>query len=305
MELKTKGYIAIILSTVIWGLNPLMSVGLLPYGTPLTFVTIRTLLSSLTIMLFLALQGKFHLPKLNHLPLLILLGILNICLTSNLILEGLKYSTITNFSLISLTSPVFIASIGCLFFKEKLLNIQWVGLIITFISVVYIVTEGNFEILMDLQFNWGDILFLFVQITWALYTVISGKGIKNMPPFYIVMWSSFFGSIINLVYGYFSGDLQMPIINGSMLLFLAYNTWISAMCGILMWVYGVSVVGSSVAGPFMNITTIVDIASGIVFLGEEPKMAHFLGTIGLVFGIYILTQHQKFTNFYIKLRLKK
>ncbi len=305
MQLKTRAYIAIIFAPIIWGLTPIMSVNLLPFGTPLTFVSIRMFVSSLTIMAFLIFKGNFHLPKLNQLPILIFLGILSVCLSSNLILEGLKYSTVLNYSLINLTAPVFIAILGYLFFKNKLLNIQCVGLLITIISVIYIVIDGNFSTLIDLQLNRGDILFLIVQVSWALYTIISAKIINIMPSFYIVMWSSFFGAIINILYGYYSGDLQMPIINDFVIINLAYNTWISSMFGILLWVYGVSIIGSSIAGPFMNITTIVGIASGILFLGEEPKISHFLGTIGLVVGIYILTQHQKFTNFFIKMKIKK
>lgn len=76
---------------------------------------------------------------------------------------GLQYSSITNCTLIAATGPAITALIATIFIHERLNFIQWIGIFISFIGVIFLITKGSIDVLLNFNFNPGDTLFLFVK----------------------------------------------------------------------------------------------------------------------------------------------
>lgn len=291
MNTTTKALCAVSVASLIWGITPLCNKILLEDGTPLTLTSLRFFISSLSIFLFLAFKGRFRFPSSEHLLFLLILGVLSVSLSNTATFTGLKYSSVVHASLINALSPSMTALLACIFLKERLHFVQWFGIITALFGVVYLLTGGNFSTLLQLEINKGDIYFLFGQVAWAFYTLLSLRALKRMPLLDVVAWSGLFGAIINFSYGSLTGGLEMPDFNMRSLLCLAYVIWFGAMGATLLWNYGIKYIGPSLSAVFINLATLIGVASGVFFLNESFSMAHVWGGLTILLGILLLTQY--------------
>lgn len=291
LNTTAKALCAVSAASIIWGATPLFSKILLQDGTPLTLTCLRFFISSFSIFVFLAFTGRFHFPNREHLASLLVLGILSVSLTNTASFTGLQYSTVVHSALIAALSPSITALLACIILKEHLVFIQWIGIIIALFGVLFLLTGGNISTLTQFKINQGDTYFLFAQFSWALYTLFSLRALKQMSILDVVAWSGFFGASINFVYGSYTGALQIPDFSIRSLLCLAYLIWLSAMTGTILWNYGIKCIGPSLSAIFINLATLIGVASGVFFLNEPFAMSQVWGGVIIIFGIVLLTQH--------------
>jgi drug/metabolite transporter (DMT)-like permease len=55
---------------------------------------------------------------------------------------------------------------------EKTNTFQIIGVILSFLGVIIIITKADFEILKNLNFNKGDITMVVAMFSWALYSTL-------------------------------------------------------------------------------------------------------------------------------------
>ena len=68
---------------------------------------------------------------------------------------------------------IFISSILKI---EKTNSFQILGVAFSFIGVVLIITKANLGILLNLDFNKGDITMVFGMLSWATYSALLKKN---------------------------------------------------------------------------------------------------------------------------------
>lgn len=290
MTIKNKALLALLTASIIWGFNPIINKILINDGTALTISAIRFFLGSFTLMAILAYKKQLRLPPKSKILPLVLIGILTVTIFNTFTLEGLRFSSVTNFALINSLSPLSIAILACLFLRERLLSIQWIGIIISLCSTAYLITNGRLSQITSIQFNRGDFIFFIAQLSWAVYTLLSAKMIRDMKITEVVAWSSFFGACVNVIYGLFTNDIHMPNIHLQSILAIGYLSWVSSMGAMLLWNVGIKSVGPSIAGIFLNLTTLIAISAGVIIFNEEFNNTKIIGGIGILFGVVILTQ---------------
>ena len=120
---------------------------------------------------------------------------------------GLQYSSITNCTLIAATGPAITALIATIFIHERLNFIQWIGIFISFIGVIFLITKGSIDVLLNFNFNPGDTLFFICQIVWALYSILGLKIMNYLSAIAVTAWSGLIGAIEVAIYAHFSGQL--------------------------------------------------------------------------------------------------
>ena len=73
------------------------------------------------------------------------------------------------------TIPVMIIFISSILKIEKTNTFQILGVTCSFIGVVLIITKANLGILINLDFNKGDITMVFGMLSWATYSALLKK----------------------------------------------------------------------------------------------------------------------------------
>ncbi len=296
-----KVLLVLLCVSCIWGIHPTVSKILLSYATPETLIVIRFGLSSLTIFAYLFFTKQFRLPSWKHFFSFLLLGLLSVNIANTCNLEGLKYSSVTNCSLITSTAPLLISVAAYIFLKEKLYRLQWLGICIVALSTMFLITGGDLTQLFAAQYNKGDIIFLVGQIAWAAYTLISSRLAKNARLLDMIAWSSLLGVCISFGYSFWADTLVMPILTLNSIAALTFSIWINSMLSFVLWSYAVKHAGNQISSIFINLATLISIFLGIFILNEPVTSAVILGSIGILSGVFMLTQYKMILLWHQKL----
>ncbi|MCY7389158.1 MAG: DMT family transporter [Burkholderiales bacterium] len=227
----------------------------------------------------------------QHRKIISLLALLGMGFHNLLTYVGLQFTTATNGVLLNSATPVMIILLGVLFFKRRVPAIQLLGVAISLIGVLAILTKGQPALLATLQFNRGDLIVLASMLLWALYTltlkwrpaglpgiallaVCGVIGLIGMSPVYL--WEIAGGKSIQWTWGAAAALLYLGIF--------------PSVLGYIFWNRGVEQVGPSVAGLFMHLMPVFGSLLAWLFLGERLFWFHFAGIILIFAGIYLTTR---------------
>ena len=206
---------------------------------------------------------------------------------------GLQYSSITNCTLIAATGPAITALIATIFIHERLHFIQWIGIFISFIGVIFLITKGSIDVLLNFNFNPGDTLFFICQIVWALYSILGLKIMNYLSAIAVTAWSGLIGAIEVAIYAYFSGQLYYTPLDSLGYMSFAFVVICGGVGSMLFWNIGVKNAGPSIAAIFSNLTPIFGMICGAIFLKEDIGYIQLSGALFIFLGVYITTHSQK------------
>ena len=174
---NTKAYIMLVCATLFWSGN--FIVGKFAFLTnipPLSLVFYRWLLVWLILLPFTYKEILKHKDIiLNNLPLLFFLGFTSVGLFNSFTYLSLIHTQVINATLFNTAIPAIIILLCFLFKIEKTNKFQILGLIISVIGILSIITKLDIEILLSLNFNKGDIIMVGGVITWGVYSTLLKK----------------------------------------------------------------------------------------------------------------------------------
>lgn len=289
-----KFYLLLTITAVLWGAQPVLVKTVIKELTPVTITSFRYLLISITLfsLMFFTHEKRFFPPKRCILPL-ILMSLSGIALNNIAQFSGLRYSTVTNATLIAATTPAVTAFLSAVFLKERLLPLQWLGIIISLCGAAFLVSHGSLAVILNISFNYGDILFFTSQIGWAVYALLSIRVMKELSVLATTAWAGLMGAAFTAIYGLASGELFYAPLSLAGGLSLVYIIWGGGVCAMMFWNSSVKVTGPSRAAIFLNIMPIIGILCGVIFLNEALSSLDFFGGIAILAGVYITTHSQQ------------
>jgi len=217
-----------------------------------------------------------------HWRLLALLGLLIVGSTS-LILVGLNFTSATNTSLINATQPTITALLCWVFLREQLGRVQWLGIGLAFVGISLMLLRGDWNVLVDLSFNAGDLLVLLAMFGFAAY----GINIRRIPQEFHVSESLFAIILLGMVpllplyfleTTYFK---PVPLSLTTVQVVLALALLVSVL-GMLMWTRGNQLIGANRAAIYVNLLPLFGATLAVLLLGERIESYHVLG--GLLIG---------------------
>lgn len=291
---QNQTYLLLSLATIFWGIQPLCIKILIASWTPASLTCLRYLLISMILfaLMYLRHEKKFIPPKNCVIPLL-LMGLTGIAINNVSQFTGLKYSTITNCTLIAATGPAVTALLSAVFIRERLKLLQWIGIIVSFIGVIFLITKGSWEILTNFRFNPGDILFFTCQIVWAAYSIIGLRVMKHLSAIAVTAWSGLLGSIEVALFAMCTDQLGYINLDGVGWGSFAFVVLCGGVGSMLFWNIGVKNAGPSMAAIFSNLTPIFGMLCGVVFLNEEIGIMQISGALAIFVGVYITTHSEQ------------
>ncbi len=222
---------------------------------------------------------------------LLLLGFLGMWICGALVYLALKYTSATNGTLIYTSSPVLIIFLEWLFRGRKVGMREFFGIAIAMLGVLIIIFRGSADVLLSLNFNNGDLLFVLSAVSWSIYSVL-----LKTPEFDAVPTISLFGIIA------FMGALTLaPFTIIEIVYSDAFPTSLSSwanIAGIVLFAsliaftafqHGVKVAGAPVAGIFMYLLPVYGVGMAVMVLGEEFELYHLAGILTVSGGVIIAT----------------
>ena len=252
----TKAYLMLILCTAFWSGNFIVGkVATLFEIPPLTLNFYRWFIAWIILAPFTLKEviQNWEIIKDNFISLVIM-AFTSISVFNSVVYYALNYTQVLNGVLMISTIPVLIIFISSIFKTEKTNMFQVLGVVVSLCGVVIIITKMEFQRLIHLQLNKGDLWMLVAMFSWATYSIMMKEKKINLKPFVLLQTLITIG-VIFLAPMYF-----FEIINGQYLsmnipviLTIGYVVLFAGIGAYIFWNGAVLLIGPNRAGIFLHL----------------------------------------------------
>lgn len=216
---------------------------------------------------------------------LLILGTLIVGATT-LILIALNSSSAINISIINSFQPVLTIIFARIFLKQKLAVIQLAGILLSFVGVLVMISKGQLDVIMSLQFNQGDLIALLAMCGFAGYAI----NVYRIPETMNVMESLFgiivAGCIVLLPFYLLESFFYKPVpLSMTSLWAIPVLALLVSVFSMLIWNFGNRMVGPARATVFINLIPVFGILLATSLLGEQLYPSHIFGTVCIFVGV--------------------
>jgi drug/metabolite transporter (DMT)-like permease len=290
VTLNFKAYLMLVLATLFWAGNFIVGkAAFVENIPPMSLVFFRWSLVWLILLPFTYKDIlKFKKIILKNLPLLFFLALTSVGLFNSFTYLALVYTQVINASLFNTAIPAMIILLCFLFKIEKTNRFQIMGLILSVIGILSIITKLDLNILLSLNFNKGDIIMIGGVITWGLYSSFLKKKKFTLPLLTLVHILCTFGLLFILPQFLFEVSkgqiINFDINLGYILIYLALFPSIGSY---YCWVGAVSIIGANRAGIFLSLIPLFSTILAMIFFDEKFYFFHFIGSVLIVLGLFL------------------
>ena len=231
---------------------------------------------------------------LKNLPLLLFLALTSVGLFNSFTYLSLVYTQVINASLFNTAIPAIIILLCFLFKIEKTNKYQILGLIISVLGILSIITKLNLEIILSLNFNKGDLIMIGGVITWGLYLSFLKRKTFTLPLLSLVHVLCSFGLIFifpQFIYEFVQG--QKIHFNLNLLYILIFLALFPSIGSYYCWAGAVSIIGANRAGIFLSLIPLFSTIMAIFFYNEQFQFFHLIGAILIILGLFLSNKEIK------------
>ena len=225
---------------------------------------------------------------LNNIGLFIILGVTSITIFNSIVYYSLNFTQVISGVLMISTIPVMIIFISSLLKIEKTNFFQIIGVALSLIGVVFIVTKADIEILKTLNFNKGDLTMVIAMFSWATYSALLKKKKYELSQISLLEVVITFGLVFLIPIYFIEMNMGYLIKLGKpFYLTLTYVVLFPGLCSFFFWIKGISIIGANRSGIFLHLMPIFGAIMAMLIFDEKFMFYHFLGAIFILMGIIL------------------
>ena len=229
--------------------------------------------------------------KKKDLPRFFLCALTGIAINQLLFIKGLSLTYSIHASLLMLTTPILITFIAAWLLKEKINLFKVAGLILGIAgAVILIAARGQSANASSVL--WGDILILINAVSYTIYFILVKPLMQHYQPIVVIrmIFTMGFFMILPFCWNEFReipwqsyalkeyAILSLIVIGGT---FLAY----------LLNVYGIKMLGASVAGSYIYSQPVFATVIAVIFLGEALELYKIIAALFIFAGVYMANKN--------------
>jgi drug/metabolite transporter (DMT)-like permease len=293
---NTKAYIMLVCASLFWAGN--FIVGKYAFLTdipPLSLVFYRWTLVWFILLPFTYKEIiKYKDIIFHNLPLLFLLGFTSVGLFNSFTYLALIHTQVINASLFNAAIPAIIILLCFLFKVEKTNKFQILGLIISVLGIIAIITKLKVDILLSLNFNKGDLIMVGGVLTWGIYSTLLKRKKFTLPLLTLVHVICTLGLISVLpqfLYEYTNGQVIKFDIN--LIYTLIFLALFPSIGSYYCWAGAVSIVGANRAGISLSLIPLFSTIFAIAIYDEKFQLFHLIGAILIILGLFLSNKEIK------------
>ncbi len=291
---KTKllPFLEALFAVIVWGASFIATKIAVGQISPIAVVWLRFAMGIPIILFAVVIRKQFAFPKGNEWAYFTLLGFLGISFHQWLQSNGLQTAQATTTAWIVSTSPAFIAVLGWIILKEKLNLPQSLGIVLAMIGVLAVVSKGDLAAITSGNFGtYGDYLILISSVNWAVFSIISRRGLKNHPSTRMTFWVMTIGWLITSVAFLANKSYtEIPLLD-------ARGWWAMIFLGIfttgfayIAWFDALSQLPVAQTGAFLFVEPLTSMVVAAIILNEQITFVSILGGAVILFGIWLVNR---------------
>ncbi|MBT2724361.1 DMT family transporter [Bacillus sp. ISL-46] len=275
----------LLLTSLLWSGDFVVGKFLVGHASSITLTNLRWMIAVVCLLPIVWIQEKRILPSKRSIIPLVLMGLTGVVLYNVFMFLALERTDAMNVGLLSTLNPVSIAIFSFLLVGEKIRLLQMAAMVLSFFGVVIVLSRGEVERLLALDFNVGDLWMLAAVALWGLYSMFGKWAMKETSPMMSTLYSGIFGILILLPFNLSS--FTVTNVNPSFIWSVLYVGVLSTVVSMVFWNIGVQKLGGTAAGMFLNFNPIFTAIFAFLLLGERMTWIQFVGSVVVIAGCYL------------------
>ena len=282
-------YVKLLLTAFFWGGTFIAGRTIAHSVHPVCAAFLRFLIASL-FLFAMTIKQEGRLPALQRSQVIpvILLGMTGVFAYNILFFTGLKYIHAGRASLIIANNPILISLLSAVFFKEQLNWIKAVGICMSVMGAMVVISNGNLAELTGYSVGRGELLIFGCVASWVAYSLIGKQVMGHMSPLVSVAYSSMAGALLLFpaaLYNGLAGSMAgYSAIDWASLFYLGF---FGTVIGFYWYYQGIARIGPMKASVFINFVPISAIVLAALILDETITASLLVGAAFVVFGVTI------------------
>ena len=225
---------------------------------------------------------------LNNLGIFSILGITAVSIFNAALFYSLQFTQVITGVLMISTVPVMIIFISAILKIERTNIFQLLGVVLSLTGVLFIITKFDLSILINLDFNKGDLSALFAMFSWSLYSALLKKKKYELSQISLLQVVIAFGVIYLFPFYLLDTSLGNTVsLNVPFFLILFYVTLFPGITSFFFWIKGVALIGANRAGIYLHLMPILATILAMLIYKEQIMVYHYIGAIFIISGILL------------------
>lgn len=285
-------YLKLAAVTMVWGGTFVAGRYLAGDLSPLLAASLRFLLASVALLLFIRMARTPMVRPSNRQWLqLLLLGFFGIFFYNLCFFYGLHYISASRASLIVALNPAVIGLASWLLFKERLNRAKVIGIAICMAGASMVIVSRDPQLLAGGADAWlGDLLIFGCVLGWGVYSLFSKELNHSLGPVQTVTYSILLGTVMLWITCIVRGEVSTGTIaqlGAQQWLSLLYLGVLGSALAYIGYYDGIRKIGATRSGVFIALNPLTAVILGALLLDEPLTLAMCLGGGLILAGTFL------------------
>ena len=282
----TAAYVLLPVAAACWAGNHIVARAIGGYVPAASLSLVRWLLVALLIGLCAGRHVIRDWPVLRQrLPVMLFLALMGGSIFGTMQYVTLQYTTALNMGVVGSISPVFIVAASWLLFGDRLGVLQLFGVFVSLTGVLAIMSQLSLQRLLDLSFNFGDLLIIVNMAFWAIYCACLRlrPNVHAMSFLFVFALAS---ALFVLPFAIWEFAIGGRLLFEPLTVFaVVYAALVTSLLAYLAWNRGIELVGASRASAFLHTIPLFAAVFATSLLGERLYPFHVVGFALILAGV--------------------
>ena len=285
-----SAYLFLVLATFCWSGNFIVGKFATVYEIPPLTLNVFRWISVWFILIPFTYKEIFeNLPYIKKNWLVIsFMGVITISTFNSVVYFALNYTQVINAVLMLSAIPAATIVLSSLMKIEETNIFQLLGLILSIIGIGSIISNGDIQKIISLDFNKGDMWMLVCVITWSLYSTLLKKNNFKFSQFTLIQLMVSVGILFLIPQFFYEKSIGLELnLDKNFFLILIYVAIFPAIAAYYFWQKGIEIIGPNRASMFIQLMPLFSAVMAIIIFKEKFELYHFVGAIFILSGIYL------------------
>ena len=216
------------------------------------------------------------------------MGVITISTFNSVVYFALNYTQVINAVLMLSAIPAATIVLSSLMKIEETNIFQLLGLVLSIIGIGSIISNGDIQKIISLDFNKGDMWMLVCVITWSLYSTLLKKNNFKISQFTLIQLMVSVGILFLIPQFFYEKSIGLELnLDKNFFLILIYVAIFPAIAAYYFWQKGIEIIGPNRASMFIQLMPLFSAVMAIIIFKEKFELYHFVGAIFILSGIYL------------------
>jgi drug/metabolite transporter (DMT)-like permease len=263
---------------------------------PFGMNVIRAGVSALLFWLLFLLYPSAKKIERKDTPRFILCALTGIAINQMLFLKGLSLTYSIHAVLLMLTTPILITIIAAWVLKERLNIYKIAGLVLGITGAVILISSGQSSGTGE-NVLLGDLLVLINAVSYTFYFILVKPLMLKYNPVQVIRLIFTYGLLMILPFGWTEFiAIEWNSFGATEYACITLVTVCGTFLAYLFNVYGIKVLGASVAGAYIYIQPVFAAVIAMIFLKESLEPYKILAAVLIFTGVFLCNKKIKQAN---------